>query len=108
MMNLIPETQNTPRQLDRLAAQRQLYSDGKRILAVQIILSVPCVILLSFLVAAFPEVGALKGAAAAWGALLTVLDIAYFSNKVVELRERAAKVQELFDCDVLELEWRDL
>ncbi len=108
MMNAIPETQNTPRQLDRLAAQRQLYSDGKSILVAQIILSVPCVIVLSFLVAGFPEVHALKTVAAAWGAVLTVLDIAYFSNRVVALRERGAKVQELFDCDVLQLEWRDL
>lgn len=104
-MNSIPEEQNSERQLERLAAQRQLYSTAKRIQFWQLILSVPCVVILSFLVALFPD---FKTVSAAWGAVLTILDVSYLSNQVSALRERAAKIQELFDCDVLQLEWRDL
>lgn len=104
-MNSIPETQNSERQLDRLAAQRVLYSTAKRIQFWQIVLSVPCVVALSFLVALFPD---LKPVAAAWGALLTILDVSYLSNRITAQREKAARIQELFDCDVLQLEWPDL
>ncbi|MBV9154804.1 MAG: hypothetical protein JO097_00970 [Acidobacteriaceae bacterium] len=49
-VNSIAQTQLEPKQLDRLAAQRELYSKAKRVQTWQIVLSVPCVIAWSFAV----------------------------------------------------------
>jgi len=103
--NNIPQEQLTQKQLDRLAAQRQLYSDAKQLLAIQVVLAVPCVITWSVLAACIP---ALKIYAASWGIIVTLLDILLFLPWQKSLRQQAAKVQELFDCHVLQIPWREL
>jgi hypothetical protein len=50
--------QNTDRQLQRLAAQRQLYSTAKRIFGFQLLVSGPIAVVTAFLALAAP---ALKG-----------------------------------------------
>ncbi len=104
-MNAIPEDQLQQKQLDRLAAQRQMYSDAKAVQAVQIIVAVPVVIVWAILVAIWPG---LKVYAACWGIGIALLDILVLSRVQRYLKGRAAKVQELFDCDVLGLEWSNL
>lgn len=104
-MNTIPQEQVTPKQLERLAAQRQLYSDAKRIQAVLITLSVPCVILLTLLAAIFPK---LQVYVAFWGILITILDIIVFTPQQKSLQEKAAKIQQIFDCDILQMDWSKL
>lgn len=104
-MNTISQDQLTQKQLDRLAAQRQLYSDAKRIQAFQKILSIPVVVLWSLFVMWIPD---LKVYAAYWGICVTLLDVIFFTPWQRSLKEKAAKVQELFDCDVLKLSWRNL
>ncbi|MBD1212654.1 MAG: hypothetical protein H9534_07925 [Dolichospermum circinale Clear-D4] len=66
-MNNIPQEQNIPHQLERLAAQRQLYSDAKNIQNINIILSIPSVIIWSILIVFFPG---LQIYAALWGGRL--------------------------------------
>lgn len=104
-MNNIPQGQNTPLQLERLAAQRQLYSDAKNIQNINIILSIPCVILWSILIAIFSN---LQIYAALWGLSVTLLEQAILSNWQKSLQEKAAKIQQLFDCDIFELDWSQL
>ena len=104
-MNTIPQEQITQKQLDRLAAQRQLYSDAKRIQAVLITLSVPCVIVLTLLAAVLPQ---LRVYVAFWGIFVTLLDIVVFTPQQKSLQEKAAKIQQLFDCDVLQIDWSKL
>ena len=104
-MNTIPQDQLMQKQLDRLAAQRHLYSKAKKVLAGQIILSVPPVIIWSLIVLAKPE---LKVWSAFWGFCVAILDPALFNLWQQSLKQQAAKIQELFDCDVLQLEWREL
>lgn len=104
-MNTIPQEQVTPKQLDRLAAQRQLYSDAKRIQALLISLSVPCVIVLALIAAIFPK---LQVYVASWGMLITILDIVVFTPQQKSLQEKAAKIQQIFDCDVLQMDWSKL
>ena len=104
-MNKIPATQLESTQLKRLAAQRQLYSDAKVIQAVQIVLSVLSVLILWILIAMFPKFAAWS---ALYGGIVTVLNVLCFSPWQQTLKEKAAKIQELFDCDVLELPWREL
>jgi len=99
-MNEIPNAQVEATQLDRLAAQRSLYSKAKQVQAWQLVLSVPCVIVWSFVVLAFP---ALRSYAALWGIVITLLDSVALDRWQKNLKERAATVQELFDCDVLGL-----
>jgi hypothetical protein len=104
-MNDIPENQLQAKSLDRLAAQRYLYSKAKKVQAWQIVLCVPCVAVWSLLVFAFPE---LKAWGAMWGGLVTLLDTLLFNPWQQSLKQQAAKIQELFDSEVLQLEWRTL
>jgi hypothetical protein len=101
-MSTIPERQNEPALLEKLAAQRRLYSDAKSILATEIILSVPAVIVWSFLILPWPE---LKVWAAAWGIAISLADVTLLAPWQKKIKERAAKIQEAFDCEVLEIPW---
>jgi hypothetical protein len=105
MMNDISKLQNEPRQLQRLAAQRQLYSTAKRIFGIQLLLGGPVAIGWSLAVVATPEV---RGFAAVWGALISSADLLWLTPWQKRLRERAARIQEAFDCDVLQLSWNDI
>jgi hypothetical protein len=104
-MNFIATQQNTAKQLERLAAQRQLYSKAKRIVAAQAWLAGPIAVVLAFLSLNNPP---LKGLIALWAILVVVADITWLTPWQKRLRDSAAKIQELFDCDVLELPWNDL
>jgi hypothetical protein len=104
-MNNIAKVQNEPRQLQRLAAQRQLYSTAKRIFGTQVLLGVPVAVGWSLAVVAAPE---LRGLAAIWGALVTFSDVLWLTPWQKRLRERAARIQEVFDCDVLQLPWNEI
>ena len=105
IMNKIPETQLDPAQLKRLAAQRQLYSDAKAIQAVQIGISAlgPPILAVSI---AFLRLDPAYAASAA--IIVTLLNIFWLTPMQQSLKRKAAKIQELFDCDVLELSWREL
>jgi len=104
-MNTIPQEQLIQKQIERLAAQRQIYSDAKSIQSVLITLSVPCVIVLTLLAAVFPK---LQVYVAFWGIFVTILDIVIFTPRQKLLQEKAAKIQQLFDCDVLQMDWSKL
>lgn len=105
MMQMIATAQNTEKQLQRLAAQRQLYAAAKKVFGVQVLLGGPVAVASAFLVIAFP---ALKGYAALWGMLVVLCDLLWFTPWQKRLRETGAKVQELFDCDVLSLPWNEI
>ncbi len=104
-MNSITQEQLQPKQLDRLAAQRQIYSDAKRIQIINMILSVPAVIAWSILVVIFPN---LKIWSAFWGVTVTLLGFIVFNPHQKRLQEKAAKIQQLFDSEVLQLSWSEL
>ena len=104
-MNKVPETQLDPTQLKRLAAQRQLYSDAKVTQAVQMGLSTLGPPIFAVLVAFF----SLRPAyAASFGIIVTCLNILWLTPRQRALKKKAAKIQELFDCGVLKLPWREL
>ena len=104
-MNSITEEQNAPKQLQRLAAQRHLYSIAKKVFGAQVILGVPVAIAWSFLVLSQPEV---RSYAAFWGVLVSLADVLWLNPWQKRLRESAAKAQEAFDCDVLQLPWNEI
>lgn len=94
-----------PRQLEHLAAQRQLYSTAKRIYLIQFALSVPLAVIWAIAILAHPP---LKAFAAWWGLFVMLLDLLYSAPQQKRLRQQAAAIQELFDCEVLGMEWKNL
>lgn len=104
-MNTIPTEQNAERQLQRLAAQRQLYATAKTLFGWQVFVSGPVAVALALLVLVSPQ---LKAYAALWGILVSLSDVFWLTPWQKRLRNKAARVQELFDCDVLVLPWDEL
>jgi hypothetical protein len=104
-MNTISEEQNLERNLEKLAAQRQLYSEGKRIHAWQLILSGAVPVCLALLAIAEPD---LKASCTFYGITMTLIDIFWFTPWQKRVRESAALIQETFDCEVLRLPWNEI
>ena len=104
-MNKIPETQLEPTQLKRLAAQRQLYTDAKTVQKIQGVLNILGPLILAVCVnhLAMPHVYAIY-----YGIIVTFLNILWLTRWQKSLQKKAAGIQELFDCDVLELDWREI
>ena len=102
---MITIKQNEKRQLQRLAAQRQLYSTAKRIFGWQMFFSGLLTVILAFFVVFDPS---LKTLAVSWGIFITLIDFFWLTPLQNSLKDSAAKIQEMFDCDVLELPWNDL
>lgn len=104
MINDIAKKQNTLQQLERLAAQRHLYSQAKNVLGIQLALDLLSPLVLAIIVAFVPI---FDGYAAFIGVIVGVTDLLLETYESSHKR-RAADIQEIFDCDVLELECRDL
>jgi hypothetical protein len=104
-VNTIPTEQNTERQIQRLGAQRQLYATAKTVFGWQVFLSGPVAVSFAFVVIAFPQ---FKGYAALWGIAVSLCDLFWLTPWQKRLRAAAARVQELFDCEVLSLTWNEL
>ncbi len=100
--NTILIDQNHPQQVDRLAAQRCLYSQAKRVLAAQLILTVAGAVVFAILAIIFER---LRVWATFYGVSASLLDAAFLESRQKTLRQYAALIQEEFDCEVLRLEW---
>lgn len=99
-MNNIPSKQNEQKQLERLAAQRELYSAAKVIQGWQILLN----LFLPLLGAAVAmKYDCITVYVALYGIIIAVLDPMIFDKMISYRKEKAAKIQELFDCDILGL-----
>lgn len=101
-MNQIATLQNEKRSLQLLAGQRQLYANAKRLLAWQLVLSGPAATLAAVLGIIVPVA---KEFVALWGLTVLLLDAVWLTPRQRRLREAAARVQERFDCDVLDMRW---
>ena len=104
-MNNIPQEQNTQRKLDLLAAQRQLYSDAKNLQLISVIIGFPVVIAWSISVAVLPTLAVYAGL---WGIVAAFLDLLVFSRLQKSTQEKAANIQQIFDCEVLQFNWVNL
>jgi hypothetical protein len=105
-MNTIPQVQDEPRQLDRLAAQRQLYADAKRILAAQMLFSAFISVALALWSAHDTRHPQVRVWAAAWGVGFTLADVFWLTPWQKVLKKTASTIQEMFDCDVLQLPFK--
>lgn len=105
-MNHIPTKQNQEKYLKYLAAQRQLYDENKK-----------WVSLILYLPIGFAFLGNIVFALVNWSTISPLVTWLTWIFNIVELfailylasniRKSAAKIQELFDCEVLELSWND-
>lgn len=100
MMNQIPTRQNEAKQLQRLAAQRELYSRAKNWYGWQVIVNVIIPSVFSLIALANDHAGKLG---AVYGLLASFIDVFGLDTRIKNLREKGAKVQEQYDCDLLEL-----
>ena len=99
-MNNILTKQNEEINLQRLAAQRELYSSAKRTQFVQLLFTIIIPIGLSLLGMFFPET---RIAGITFGLFMMVINMVLFERMIKFKREKAAKIQEVFDCEVLEM-----
>lgn len=104
-MNSITTEQNTDQQLQRLAAQRQLYATAKNVFGFHVLLSGPLAVAFAFFALLYPSS---KGYVALWGVLVVLCDVFWLTPWHKRLRNSAAGIQESFDCDVMSLPWNDL
>lgn len=105
MVNPIPELQNQGRHLRQLAAQRYLYSQAKRVHAGRLFASLAFASIGPVLALHFPEIQAYI---ALFAIAYAILDPPLLEGLENRLREQAAKIQELFDTEVLKLPWNDV
>jgi hypothetical protein len=100
-MNNITIKQNEQKQLERLAAQREIYSFAKRLYLMQITITV--LIPITFFI-----VGSIWNKlviySALFGIIAFIIDSLTITPAIKNLKSKAAKIQELFDCDVLEID----
>jgi hypothetical protein len=102
MANDIPQLQNSDQSIRLLATQRRLYGWAKTVSVIQVILviAMPGVLLV---------IDHLNPASSVWsafaGILIAILDTAAIDPIKERITEKGATVQELFDCEVLGLEW---
>jgi hypothetical protein len=100
-MNKIASKQNEQKQLERLAAQREIYSFAKRLHLAQIIITVVFPIALFILSSIW---NSFITYTALFGILAFIVDSVLTNPLIKKQKVKAAKIQELFDCEVLELE----
>lgn len=100
----IVQKQNTENMLRCLAAQRFLYSSAKILFFWQLIFSTIVVIIIS-IINLYKDISWII---AAYGSIVAIIDVAFLSPLIKKKKERAAKIQELFDTFVLKIEWNDI
>lgn len=106
MSHSIVEEQNKEVNIERNAAQRELYSTGKNYLGIAFIISVPLMIALSIL-------AWYKGSNYSWilvlaSFLVLIVNDIFLIPLMKKKRDSAARIQELFDTDVLDMPWNDM
>jgi hypothetical protein len=106
-MNAIKHRQNEPINLKYLSAQRVLYARAKKTFGGQVLVTVFISVTLNFL--KFVPATLLKFDINPFVGFLSLLicfaDILFFNVYISGLRTNAAKVQELFDCNLFDLSW---
>ena len=110
--------QNSSINIARLAAQRWYYSSAKRVLLTQLVLDAPVIVGIGLCVALLrsPTVMGWVGlkiydggwVLAAAGISVALIDGLILEQLVQSKKGTAAKIQEAFDCDVLDIAWNSV
>ncbi len=100
----IVQKQNMEHMLRCLAAQRYLYSSAKILFFWQLIFSTIVVVILSL----FNLYKNISWVIAAYGSLIAIFDVTFWSSLIKKRKEKAVKIQELFDTSVLNIKWNNI
>jgi len=103
-MNQIVATQNADAQIRLLRARRYMYLQAKRLLSLQMVLTVGVPVVGAICASIWPS---LRGLVAFLSLTIAILDVTLFDRLQRSLLKSAAKAQEQFDCIVLDLPWDD-
>ena len=106
MSHRIIERENETSSLEKLAAQRQIYSVAKVFFILQTSISVLLLVLLSFTQLIIPKYDFTLIIATI--SLFAVVIDYYLDIYVNSLKEKAAKIQEYFDTYVFQLNWNNI
>lgn len=101
----IPSVQNAESQVNLLAAASHVYGGAKRLMALQLFITVPAALLSSILMAWKPD---LKIGLTCFSITVTLLDTLLLSRLLNQLKRKGAVIQQMFDCAVFELPWRSI
>ena len=115
-MNGFNERQNELAAINKLAAQNQLYGDAKKRLGIYLFLSIPVMMLLNLAVKPtllndwfnYGWGFDLTDSIALYALLLSAYELIFLKRQISGFKQKAAKIQEDFDCSVYSLEWNDI
>lgn len=102
--NNIATKQNEQTFIDRLAAQRHLYSKAKRLSNLLFVVCVLVPVLLAIAKVVFPDCVNLPKVIVVYSVVATLLRI-WLKDLTTERKLLAARIQQLFDCDLFGLQW---
>jgi hypothetical protein len=105
--NGISKRQNESGNIELLAAQRELYSEAKRMTFIQFVISVLFPITLPILRNLCINSNRQLAFIVLLSILLVIFNVFYFEKTVKSKRLAAAKIQELFDTNVLKIKWNE-
>jgi len=101
----ISVSENSDPQLSRLAAASAVYGRGKQILGLQIALTVLGGFVSSITAAVLPQS---KVWVVFYSFVVALLDGVVLEKLQLESRKKGARIQELFDCELFSIPWRNL
>lgn len=104
----IIEEQNKEPHIFELAAQKKIYSIGKGWFYTQVALAVPVPIILSIAQSILGKTGEEFAWVFALYGILAAFSEIILDTKISKLKELAAKIQEKFDCAVLNIQWNNI
>lgn len=108
-MNYIKEKQELPENLRLLKAQRVIYAEAKNIYRWQLTITIVIVVFLNFgkLLAKNIWDCDITPYVALISVSITLFDLLFLSGYLSKYKTNGAKVQELFDCSIYEMEWNE-
>lgn len=101
-LNDIPSLQNTSAFMDRLTAYSFYYQRAKTCLGIQFAITVPAAVVGAILILFYPS---LKVWVVFYALSIALLDALVLEGIQSHYRKLAARIQESFDCDLLQIAW---
>lgn len=103
--NQIDVRQNSPQGQKYLCAYSSVYSKAKTFLGVQFTLTIPFALTWSVVLIPFPD---LKPYMILYSFSITLLDVLVLDRLQSRLKEKGARIQEMFECFLFDIPWRRL
>lgn len=111
--------QNERISLERLSAQKETYSEAKSWIGIYLVFSVFIMVLLNFIVKplllndsflTFVNIQKIDitNHIAIYALLLSFIELVYLKKIIPSIKEKAAKIQEAFDCYALDIKWNNV